>query len=54
MFEDEYFEATFFYTREDILLTPSDELETKIGTEIKNHPNYIDLLKVNLKKDCSL
>jgi len=50
MYKGDYYEATFFYTKDDILLTPSDELEKEIGTEIQKHPDYIDLLKEILKK----
>jgi hypothetical protein len=50
VYQNEYFESTFFYTKEDILLTISDNLENKLGTKIENHPDYKELLKQILKK----
>ena len=49
LYDGEYFVATFFYNEEDMVLTISDELEEKIGP-IKDHKNYLDILKDILKK----
>jgi len=47
--DSQYFDATFFYTKEEIVLTISDEMEEVVGN-IKEHPNYKDLLLIILKK----
>jgi hypothetical protein len=47
--DGQYFDATFFYTKEEIVLTISDEMEEVVGN-IKEHPNYKDLLLLILKK----
>lgn len=44
-----FFEATFFYTREEMVLTISDELESVIG-DIREHPEYMNLLSKILKR----
>lgn len=50
VYKGKYYEATFYYNNEDILLTPSDNLEKALETQIENHPDYIELLKDILKK----
>lgn len=50
VYKGKYYEATFYYNNEDILLTPSDNLEKALETKIENHPDYIELLKDILKK----
>jgi hypothetical protein len=47
--ENQYYDATFFYTKEEIVLTISDEMEEIVG-DIKEHPQYKDLLLGILKK----
>jgi hypothetical protein len=49
MYDDEYFDATFYYTIEDMILTISDEMEEKVGPIIE-HPQYRDILIQILKK----
>jgi len=49
MYDGEYFDACFFYTPEDIVLTISDEMEEKVG-DIKKHPQYKDILLQILRK----
>ena len=49
MYQNKYYEATFFYTDKDILLTIPDNLEEVIG-DIKNHSEYPNLLRDVLKK----
>jgi len=44
VWEEEYFEGTFFYNENQIILTMDEELENKIG-DIKNHPKYEELVK---------
>ena len=48
--DSKYYEATFFYTADDILLTISNELELAIGCEITKYPDYVNILKDILKK----
>lgn len=48
-FDNQYFDATFFYTKEELVLTISDEMEEIVG-DIKEHPNYKDLILLTLKK----
>jgi len=43
-----YYEATFFYTEKDMILTISEELEEVIG-EIKDHPEYTLIIKDLIK-----
>lgn len=50
MYRKKYYEATFFYTQEDILLTISEQLESELGHKIEEDENYILLLKEILKK----
>lgn len=49
MFQGEYYEGTFFYNEKDIILTISDELESKIG-DIKKLKQYPDVLRSILRK----
>lgn len=49
VYRGEYFEATFFYNENDILLTISEELESITGP-IKEHPSYIDILRDIIRK----
>lgn len=48
IYKKRYFEGTFFYTDQDMVFTISEELQELVG-EIKNHPNYIDMIKKILK-----
>jgi hypothetical protein len=50
MYKGKYFEGTFFYTAEDILLTISKPLEKELGHKIEDDPEYVDVLKDILKK----
>jgi hypothetical protein len=48
--EDEYYEGTFFYTDESILLTVDDLLENKLGVDnIENWEGYVELIRNILK-----
>lgn len=49
MYRGNYYEATFFYTREDMLLTISHDLEERVG-KITEHPNYTEILITILRK----
>lgn len=46
IYEEEYFEATFFYNLSTNILTVSEELELKIGGSIIHHKDYEDIIKV--------
>jgi hypothetical protein len=48
MYDDQYFEGTFFYTDKDMVFTISEELEEQIG-DIKKHPQYFEIIKKLLK-----
>lgn len=49
LYESVYYESTFYYDSENIVLTIPEELEEIIG-EITEHPNYKDVLSSILKK----
>lgn len=44
IYEEEYFEATFFYNQTVDILTISEELENKIGATIQSHPDYHQIM----------
>lgn len=48
-YQNQYWEATFFYNESDIILTISEEFEEVIG-DITKHPNYSTLIKDILKR----
>ena len=50
LYNNIHYEATFYYTDKDILLTVSDELEIILGHKITENSNYINLLKDILSK----
>jgi hypothetical protein len=50
MYKGKYYEGTFFYTAEDILLTISKPLEEELGHKIEDDPEYVDVLRDILKK----
>lgn len=45
-----YYEATYFYTSEDIVLTVPEELEEALGHKITEDDKYPDLLMTIIKK----
>lgn len=50
MYDNSYYESTFYYNDKDILLTISEDLENIIGMNIKDHPQYSEILSDILKK----
>lgn len=48
-YENHNYESTFYYDKENIVLTIPEELEEKIG-DIKKHPHYGECLKQILSK----
>jgi hypothetical protein len=49
VFEDEYYEGTIFYNSENFLITIPDELESKIGMDIKEYSEYTNIVTKLLK-----
>ena len=49
VYNERYYEGTFFYNDKDIILTISNELEEIVGN-IKEHDEYITILKTILRK----
>lgn len=49
-FKDKFYEATFFYTTEILVLTPDDELEKELGCEIEDYEGYNQLMIEIVKK----
>jgi len=47
---EKYYEATFLYNKEDILLTASEELEHDLGCKITEDSDYIELLRNIIRK----
>ena len=50
VYNKKYYEATFYYNAEDILLTISDNLEKILGHKITEDSEYVNILKDILKK----
>jgi hypothetical protein len=50
IYESQYYEATFFYTQDQMVLTISEDLEEVIGHPIDKDPEYADLLSDILKR----
>jgi len=50
IYEGEYYEATYFYTSEQIVLTAPQELEEKLGCKITEDKDYPLLIKDLIKK----
>jgi len=44
MYKGQYFEGTFFYTKNDFVFTISEELESLVG-DVKKHPDYLELVR---------
>ncbi len=50
IYDNKYYEATFYYDRKDILLTISKELEDVLGHKIIEDIDYTNVLKDILSK----
>jgi hypothetical protein len=50
IYNEKYYEATFLYNKEDILLTASEELEQDLGYKITEDSDYIELLRNIIRK----
>ena len=49
LYKSKYYESTFFYTSNEMVLTIPEDLEDQIG-DIKKHPHYPEILLKILKK----
>jgi hypothetical protein len=49
-YESEYYDATFFYNKDFLALTPEEKFEEKIGLEIEDWDNYNNLIYLILDK----
>ena len=45
-----YYEGTYFYTNEQLVLTVQEELENDLDHKISEDENYTDLLRLIMKK----
>lgn len=45
MYNDEYYEGTFFYTKDGFVLTISEELEEVLGHDIGEDPEKEELIR---------
>lgn len=43
-YEDDFYNATFFYREELVALTPDDKLEEKLGCQIEDYEEYKPLM----------
>lgn len=50
IYQEEYHEATFFYTQEQMVLTISEDLESKLGYPITQDPEYSKLISEIIKR----
>lgn len=50
VYREEYHEATFFYTQEQMVLTISEDLESKLGYPITEDPEYSKLISEIIKR----
>ncbi len=50
IYDEVYYEGTYFYTSEDLLLTIPEDLEEKLGYKIADDIDYVDILKSIMKK----
>lgn len=50
VYQEKYYEATFFYTADQMLLTISEELESDLGYDIKQDPEYMKLIEDIIKR----
>jgi hypothetical protein len=49
-YDDDYYEATFYYQEQLLALTPDDKLIDKIGCEVEDWDGYNDLMLEIMKK----
>jgi len=49
-YESSFYDSTYYYNSEHLLLTISDELEMELGGTITQDPDYPDLIRYIIKK----
>lgn len=49
-YDNEYYDATFFYNKDFLALTPDESFEQKIGCQIEDWEKYIDLVYLIIDK----
>lgn len=49
-YKEKYYEATFYYRKELVALTPDDELEKELGCQIEDWQGYNNLMFEILKR----
>lgn len=49
-YEEEYYDATFFYNNEFIALTPEERLEQKIDSDVEDWAKYEEIVYLILNK----
>jgi hypothetical protein len=50
VYNDKYYESTYFYTNNEIVLTVSEELESDLGHKIQEDPEYPEIIKTIIRK----
>lgn len=50
VYKGEYYESTYFYTNEHIVLTVPEELENELGHKIIEDEEYPNIIKTIIKK----
>lgn len=50
VYNDKYYESTYFYTNDKIVLTISEDLESDLGHKIQEDPDYPEVIKKIIKK----
>jgi hypothetical protein len=50
VYQENHYESTFFYTKDQMVLTTSEELESKLGYSINQDPEYNQLILDVLKR----
>lgn len=50
LYEDEYYEGSFFYTEDMLAITPDEKLEEKLESKIEDWEGYEALMLELLKK----
>lgn len=48
-YNNSYYDATYFYNKEHLLLTVSDDLDTLLENDITSYPEYPDLIRSLIK-----
>lgn len=49
-YDDIYYDATYFYNKDHLVLTVCEELENTLGHPISDDDGYVDLIKTIISK----